>query len=71
MVGYVPQELILFHASILENLTLSDSDHSEGAVDEALRLAGADEFVSSCPTVRTVVGPRAPGCPAVSGSGSP
>ena len=42
MVGYVPQELILFHASILENLTLSDSDHSEGAVDEALRLAGAD-----------------------------
>ena len=59
MVGYVPQELILFHASILENLTLSDSDHSEGAVDEALRLAGADEFVSELPdNVQTVVGTK-------------
>jgi ATP-binding cassette, subfamily C, bacterial len=59
MVGYVPQELILFHASILENLTLSDSDHSEGAVDEALRLAGADEFVSHLPEgVQTVVGTK-------------
>ena len=59
MVGYVPQELILFHASILENLTLSDSDHSEGAVDEALRLAGADEFVAQLPDgVQTVVGTK-------------
>ena len=59
MVGYVPQELILFHASILENLTLSDSDHSEGAVEEALRLAGADEFVSQLPDgVNTVVGTK-------------
>jgi ATP-binding cassette, subfamily C, bacterial len=59
MVGYVPQELILFHASILENLTLSDSDHTEGAVEEALRLAGADEFVAQLPEgVQTVVGSK-------------
>ncbi len=59
MVGYVPQELILFHASILENLTLSDSDHSQGAVDEALRLAGADAFVHQLPEgVHTVVGTK-------------
>jgi ATP-binding cassette, subfamily C, bacterial len=59
MVGYVPQELILFHASILENLTLSDSDHSEGAVDEALRLAGAEDFVAQLPDgVHTVVGTK-------------
>ena len=59
MVGYVPQELILFHASILENLTLSDSDHSQGAVDEALRLAGADAFVNQLPEgVHTVVGTK-------------
>ena len=59
MVGYVPQELILFHASILENLTLGDSDHGEGAVDEALRLAGADEFVAQLPEgVQTVVGTK-------------
>jgi len=59
MVGYVPQELILFHASILENLTLSDSDHSQGAVDEALRLAGADAFVHQLPDgVHTVVGTK-------------
>jgi ATP-binding cassette, subfamily C, bacterial len=59
MVGYVPQELILFHASILENLTLSDSDHTEGAVDDALRLAGAEGFVSHLPEgVQTVVGTK-------------
>ena len=59
MVGYVPQELILFHASILENLTLSDSDHSQGAVEEALRLAGAAEFVAELPEgVHTVVGSK-------------
>ncbi|MFL5332749.1 MAG: ABC transporter ATP-binding protein [Geminicoccaceae bacterium] len=59
MVGYVPQELILFHASILENLTLSDNDHTEGAVEDALRLAGADEFVAELPDgVRTVVGSK-------------
>ena len=59
MVGYVPQELILFHASILENLTLSDTDHSEGAVAEALRLAGAEEFVAQLPEgVHTEVGTK-------------
>ena len=59
MVGYVPQELILFHASILENLTLSDTDHTEGAVEEALRLAGAAEFVAERPEgVHTVVGSK-------------
>jgi ATP-binding cassette subfamily C protein len=59
MVGYVPQELILFHASILENLTLSDEDHGESAVEEALRLAGADEFVANLPEgVHTVVGSK-------------
>ena len=73
MVGYVPQELILFHASILENLTLSDTDHSEGAVDEALRLAGADEFVAAAARRRADRG-RHQGRAAVraaSGSGSP
>lgn len=59
MVGYVPQELILFHASVLENLTLSDSDHSEGAVAEALRWAGAEEFVAQLPEgVHTEVGTK-------------
>jgi ATP-binding cassette subfamily C protein len=59
MVGYVPQELILFHASILENLTLSDSDHGQAAVEEALRLAGAEEFVAQLPEgVHTVVGTK-------------
>ena len=59
MVGYVPQELILFHASILENLTLSDTDLSESAVAEALRLAGAEEFVAQLPDgVHTEVGTK-------------
>ena len=50
---------MLFHASVLENLTLSDSDHSEGAVAEALRWAGAEEFVAQLPEgVHTEVGTK-------------
>ncbi|MFZ1425278.1 MAG: ABC transporter ATP-binding protein [Geminicoccaceae bacterium] len=60
MVGYVPQELILFHASVVENLTLGgDTEHSAEAVQRALRLAGADEFVAELPDgVETIVGSK-------------
>jgi ATP-binding cassette subfamily C protein len=59
MIGYVPQELILFHASVLENLTLSDTEHGEEAVWEALRWAGAEEFVAQLPEgLQTEVGTK-------------
>ena len=49
MVGYVPQELILFHDSILANVTLGDTSISEDAVQAALEAAGAWDFVSAMP----------------------
>ncbi len=48
-VGYVPQELILFHDSVFENLTLGDPAYGPADVEEALRLAGADRFVDQLP----------------------
>ena len=47
MIGYVPQELSLFHSSIRDNITLGDSTVSEAAIIEALVLAGAGSYVAS------------------------
>lgn len=56
-VGYVPQELILFHDSVYENLTLGDPAYGSADVEEALALAGASEFVAQLPQgVQTLVG---------------
>jgi ATP-binding cassette subfamily C protein len=56
-VGYVPQELILFHDSVFENLTLGDPAYGEREVEEALALAGASAFVAQLAQgVATVVG---------------
>ena len=49
MIGYVPQELTLLRGSIADNITLGDPDLSVAEVSEALRLAGAVEFVSALP----------------------
>ena len=48
-IGYVPQELSLFHASIRFNLTLGDESIGDAAIIDALRQAGAAEFVSQLP----------------------
>jgi ATP-binding cassette, subfamily C, bacterial len=48
-IGYVPQELGLFHADIRTNITLGDTTISEERIEEALRQAGALEFVSRLP----------------------
>jgi ATP-binding cassette subfamily C protein len=59
MVGYVPQETVLLHDSILHNVSLGDPRISEVRVEEALRKAGAWEFVCELPEgVHTVVGER-------------
>ncbi len=47
--GYVPQEMLLFHDSIFRNVSLGDPAISREAVEEALRLAGAWDFVASRP----------------------
>lgn len=49
MIGYVPQETLLLHESILVNVTLGDQELSEAQIEEALRAAEAWEFVSTMP----------------------
>lgn len=62
MVGYVPQEVTLFHDSIFRNVCLWDEGVTEADVEAALRLAGAWAFVQDRPEgVHTVVGERGHG----------
>jgi ATP-binding cassette subfamily C protein len=57
MIGYVPQELNLLHASIEENVTLGDVSITEDRIWQALALAGAAEFIRDLPDgLRTDVG---------------
>jgi len=46
MIGYVPQETLLLHDSVLHNVTLDDPELSEEDAVEALQGAGAWEFVA-------------------------
>lgn len=57
MVGYVPQELVLFFDSIFANIQLGDPTITPADVDRALEQAGALEFVKELPEgVNTIVG---------------
>jgi ATP-binding cassette, subfamily C, bacterial len=57
MIGYVPQEMMLFHDTILRNVTLGDERFERSEVEAALKSAGAWDFVSELPAgVDTVVG---------------
>ena len=47
MIGYVPQELILFHDTIFANVTLGARQVDDADVRSALELAEAWEFVST------------------------
>jgi ATP-binding cassette, subfamily C, bacterial len=47
--GYVPQEQLLLHDSILTNVTLGDPQLTESDAESALKAAGAWEFVSAIP----------------------
>lgn len=59
MIGYVPQENLLLHDTILHNVTLGDETISEGDVEQALKAAEAWEFVSRMPDgVHSVAGER-------------
>ena len=58
-VGYVPQEPILFHSSVRENLLWSRSSSSEEELWEALDVANASLFVKQLPQgIDTIVGDR-------------
>jgi ATP-binding cassette, subfamily C, bacterial len=58
-IGYVPQEMFLFHDTVRQNLTLGDREITDDAVFEALDAAGAREFVDCLPEgLDTVMGER-------------
>lgn len=58
-IGYVPQELFLFHDSIAKNVTLGDSSISPERVIQALNDAGALGFVQNLEHgIDTVIGER-------------
>jgi ABC-type multidrug transport system fused ATPase/permease subunit len=58
-VGYVPQDPLLFHASIKDNLLWSFEQAREDALWGALRLANAEDFVRELPqSIDTIVGDR-------------
>ena len=48
-IGYVPQEIFLFHDTIYRNVTLGDESLDRERVQAALRAAGAWEFVKARP----------------------
>jgi ATP-binding cassette subfamily C protein len=47
LIGYVPQELVLFHDTVFSNIALGDPEIGEAEVRAALKAAGALEFVES------------------------
>jgi ATP-binding cassette, subfamily C, bacterial len=58
-VGYVPQESLLFHQTVRENLLWALPDAKEEDLWHALKLAAADEFIGRLPEgLDTVVGDR-------------
>jgi ATP-binding cassette, subfamily C, bacterial len=62
MVGYVPQEVTLFHDTIFQNVSLWDESVTEAEAETALRLAGAWAFVQDRPEgLHAIVGERGHG----------
>jgi ABC-type multidrug transport system fused ATPase/permease subunit len=56
-IGYVPQETILFHASIKDNLTMVNPVATEAEIRTAARRAHALEFIESLPDgFETIIG---------------
>jgi ATP-binding cassette subfamily C protein len=59
MVGYVPQENLLLHDTIMKNITLGDVNLSEKDAEDAMHAAGVWEFVQSMPQgMQSIVGER-------------
>ncbi len=59
MIGYVPQDIFLFHDTIMTNVTSGDDGLSREQVETAWRRADAWEFVDTLPRgLDTVVGEK-------------
>jgi len=58
-IGYVPQETLMLHQSVAQNVTLGDPTVPPADVTAALTAAGASVFVAELPEgVDTIVGER-------------
>jgi len=58
-IGYVPQDVLLFHDTVLRNITLGDDGLSCADVEAALKQAGAHDFMKRMESgLDTVVGER-------------
>ena len=59
LIGYVTQDTILFHDSILENLKWVNPDATDEDILDALKIAAADDFVLNLSEgYSTVIGDR-------------
>ncbi len=58
-IGFVPQDPILFHRTIMENIRYAKPEATDQEIYEAARLAHCDEFISALPQkYGTFVGER-------------
>ena len=58
-VGYVPQESLLFHETLQDNMRWASPDSSEEDIWAALRLAASEDFVRALPEgLNTILGDR-------------
>jgi len=58
-ISYVPQEPLLFHRSIMDNIRYGDPDADEQTVMETAEMANAHEFIADLPEgYNTMVGER-------------
>jgi ATP-binding cassette subfamily C protein len=59
VIGYVPQDVTLFHDTVRNNVALGEESFSDEDVWRSLRAAGADEFIEALPDgLDHVVGER-------------
>lgn len=59
MIGYVPQETLLLHDTVMHNVILGDPNLGEAQTKQALQAAGAWDFVAKLPEgMHTLVGER-------------
>jgi len=58
-IAYVPQEPLLFHRSIAENIAYGDPDASQEAIEAIAKMASAHDFIATLPEgYNTLVGER-------------
>ncbi len=58
-ISYVPQQIVLLHSSIYENIIIAKPDASKSEVDKAVRLACLEDFIDKTDNgYNTIIGDR-------------